>query len=146
MADINLTAGKVKRVPLHKRRFGRNFAIERADAFRPRMEIKEWGEMFSCTREQQFMLFCDLFVYDAGATYFSVDLARWPADWWQAVKERFAPTWFLNRWPVKWETKEVKHTFEVKAVLPRVVKEEEYYYLYEFDGQPVMPGDKDEAK
>lgn len=25
---------------------------------------------------------------------------RFPADWWQAVKERFAPAWFRDRWPV----------------------------------------------
>lgn len=25
----------------------------------------------------------------------------YPADWWQAVKQRFAPAWFLRRWPVK---------------------------------------------
>ena len=30
----------------------------------------------------------------------------YPADWWQAVKQRFAPAWFLARWPVElavWE-------------------------------------------
>lgn len=30
----------------------------------------------------------------------------YPADWWQAVKQRFAPAWFLARWPAKmtiWE-------------------------------------------
>ena len=26
--------------------------------------------------------------------------AIWPRDWWQAVKQRFAPAWFLRRWPV----------------------------------------------
>ena len=25
---------------------------------------------------------------------------KYPADWWQAVKERFAPAWALKRWPV----------------------------------------------
>lgn len=24
----------------------------------------------------------------------------YPQDWWQAVKNRFAPRWFLKRWPV----------------------------------------------
>ena len=24
----------------------------------------------------------------------------WPRDWWEAVKDRFAPRWFLARWPV----------------------------------------------
>jgi len=29
-------------------------------------------------------------------------IARWPLDWWQAVKERFAPKWYLAVWPVRW--------------------------------------------
>ena len=28
--------------------------------------------------------------------------ARWPADWWQAVRRRFAPGWCLRRWPVRY--------------------------------------------
>lgn len=28
-------------------------------------------------------------------------VVRYPADWWEAVKERFAPAWFLNRYPVR---------------------------------------------
>src|SRR5678809_654895 len=27
-------------------------------------------------------------------------VAEYPADWWQALKERFAPKWFLRRYPV----------------------------------------------
>lgn len=27
-------------------------------------------------------------------------VAEYPADWWQALKERFAPTWARRRWPV----------------------------------------------
>lgn len=30
-----------------------------------------------------------------------------PADWWQAVKERFATAWFLERWPVKYRTENI---------------------------------------
>ena len=26
-----------------------------------------------------------------------------PRDWWQAVKERFAPKWFAKRWPVQFD-------------------------------------------
>jgi hypothetical protein len=25
---------------------------------------------------------------------------KWPKDWWEALKERWAPGWFLKRWPV----------------------------------------------
>ncbi len=30
---------------------------------------------------------------------------KWPSDWVQAVKLRFAPEWFLNRYPVKYTEK-----------------------------------------
>jgi hypothetical protein len=39
---------------------------------------------------------------------------QYPADWWQAVKERFAPKFVLNRWPVKY----TKHRIDVKAAYP----------------------------
>jgi hypothetical protein len=29
-------------------------------------------------------------------------LKQYPADWWEAVKERFAPAWMKKRWPVKY--------------------------------------------
>ena len=28
---------------------------------------------------------------------------QWPADWWQATKERWFPAWWLRRWPVRYE-------------------------------------------
>lgn len=28
---------------------------------------------------------------------------RWPATWWDAVKERWYPTWAKRRWPVRYE-------------------------------------------
>lgn len=33
--------------------------------------------------------------------------AEWPATWWDAVKQRFAPRWFLRRWPARIETLDV---------------------------------------
>jgi hypothetical protein len=27
---------------------------------------------------------------------------KYPANWWEAVKERFAPAWALKRWPVRY--------------------------------------------
>ena len=29
---------------------------------------------------------------------------KWPADWWEALKLRFAPFWFTRRYPVRWNT------------------------------------------
>ena len=30
------------------------------------------------------------------------ELESWPADWWEAVKERWFPKWALRRWPVRY--------------------------------------------
>ncbi len=35
----------------------------------------------------------------------------YPRDWWEAVKQRFAPSWFLCRWPIRFRT----HRLEVKS-------------------------------
>ena len=35
-----------------------------------------------------------------------------PADWWQAVKERWFPAWALRRWPVKYQ----RWTLDVKVL------------------------------
>jgi len=42
----------------------------------------------------------------------------YPADWWQAVKERWFPKWAISRWPVRYTTK----TFEAKQYLPSCIK------------------------
>lgn len=31
---------------------------------------------------------------------------KWPRDWWEAVKERWAPAWFKERWPVQYNSVE----------------------------------------
>jgi hypothetical protein len=36
----------------------------------------------------------------------------WPADWWEAVKDRWAPTWFRQRYPVRY----TRFTVDVKAI------------------------------
>jgi hypothetical protein len=33
---------------------------------------------------------------------------QWPRDWWEAVKERFAPQWLLARWPVIYRKERVE--------------------------------------
>ncbi len=31
---------------------------------------------------------------------------RYPADWWQAFKDRWFPEWALKRWPIEWEVRQ----------------------------------------
>jgi hypothetical protein len=63
---------------------------------------------------------------------------QWPEDWWQAVKLRFAPRWFLKRWPVKFVV------FEARAFLPRLALPPRSVGLVtcalaQLDGKPVDP-------
>ncbi len=32
---------------------------------------------------------------------------KWPKDWWEAFKERWAPRWYLKRWPVLYHREQV---------------------------------------
>ena len=48
----------------------------------------------------------------------------YPADWWQAVKERFAPKWFLCRWPVEYN----KTVIDVRAVYPKMAIPNETHF------------------
>ena len=48
---------------------------------------------------------------------------EWPTNWLQAVKERFAPHWVLNRWPVLYDNIkvfEVFPTIKAKRLAPYV--------------------------
>ena len=52
---------------------------------------------------------------------------QYPADWWQAVKERFAPKFILNRWPVKY----IKHYIDVNVIYPNyrpALKDQEWRF------------------
>jgi hypothetical protein len=51
---------------------------------------------------------CDGLVLQLVAMYAADNLKKLtftrPFDWWEAVKERFAPQWFLTRYPVRYHT------------------------------------------
>ncbi len=51
-------------------------------------------------------------------------VVMYPADWWQAVKERFAPEWFLERWPVEYN----KTVVDVRAVYPKMALPDEAHF------------------
>ena len=41
-----------------------------------------------------------------------------PADWWQALRQRWLPTWWLRRWPVRTREIATQETREVWHVCP----------------------------
>lgn len=44
---------------------------------------------------------------------------QWPADWWQAFKERWLPAWAKRRWPVQYEQIDISER-RYKAVCPHI--------------------------
>jgi hypothetical protein len=46
-------------------------------------------------------------------------MARYPKDWWEAVKARFAPGWFLKRYPVQWSVIDMEVLYP-KVAIPRL--------------------------
>lgn len=60
---------------------------------------------------------------------------RYPKDWWQAVKERFAPKIFLQRYPVEY------NTIDAYALYPQLEIPPEHYspVVYFKEGIDVKP-------
>ncbi len=54
------------------------------------------------------------------AAFRGAEVIRVPLTWWDAVKERFAPDWFLARWPVDY--REIR----ADAMLPDVPLPQRY--------------------
>ena len=56
---------------------------------------------------------------------YSYPTAKYPQDWKEAIKLRFAPAWFLDRWPVKWETV----TFDARIVYPKIALPHDKHHI-----------------
>ncbi len=57
---------------------------------------------------------------------------RYPADWWQAVKARWLPTWAMRRWPVR----EIVTVLEAKAIYPKIGLPEQKHRLILCKSEP----------
>lgn len=87
----------------------------------------------------------DTIVYRLTGTIWAQELEtmfdRVPRDWWEALKERFAPGWFLRRYPVQYKGFKIN----VEALYPHLVyKTEPHVYkirvAYIKDPGPNFPG------
>ncbi len=96
----------ITQVQLEKVRFGVQRALSR--------ELFE--EMTVNVRLQES--FANAFVAEVQHFLWSEDAGqrevRYPADWWEALKDRWFPLSWKQRWPVRWQ---VEH-FYVKCVYP----------------------------
>lgn len=69
----------------------------------------------------------------------------YPADWFEAVKERFAPQWVLQRWPVRYKTHHVDaRELATKLKLPKQFGPVVYMTVSDSErlGRPINEGDK----
>jgi len=48
---------------------------------------------------------------------------KYPADWWQALKDRWFPAWAKERWPVCFKT------YDIAALYPLVSMPKERYFI-----------------
>ena len=71
---------------------------------------------------------------------YSYPTAKYPADWKEALKQRFAPAWFLDRWPVKWTAV----VFDARVVYPKIALPDKEHYvavnvrkLQDYEGQVI---------
>jgi hypothetical protein len=65
----------------------------------------------------------------------------YPRDWWEAVKSRFAPLWFIKRWPVKLEfVKEKRYGKVFLSVFPdRTTEYRGIHQRYQCFGNTLIP-------
>ena len=65
---------------------------------------------------------------------------KWPKTWWDAVKERFAPNWFLRRWPVDYHRIDVEQPI-YGPTCPHLVTAPQQRHLewIEYGDVPIRP-------
>lgn len=64
--------------------------------------------------KQEMLL--ELHTYIYGYNHQDEHIISYPENWWEAVKERFAPAWFRDRYPVRFST----HTATLEETFPNI--------------------------
>lgn len=87
----------IREVQLQRKDYAYRFAVkeEQLDWLRRHSEIRQWRDEM----EQQLVLTLHASIY--GKDYPHRHVIRYPENWWEAVKERFAPCWFRDMFPVR---------------------------------------------
>lgn len=58
---------------------------------------------------------------------------KWPVDWWEALKLRFAPFWFTRRWPVRWHTVVITRHDLYPGIVLQGIRPIPFFQLIEYD-------------
>jgi len=113
MGDVNtheVTLGRMKMVALQyvTAELAEHFAVE------PQVSVHhEFDEVV--------MRFVQM-VY--GRTLEQVEV-QYPADWWEAVKDRWLPEWAKARWPIRYQ----HHSLTAKELYPKISEPDQPHQL-----------------
>lgn len=90
--------------------------------YRTRQYLSDFELAYAEDPEMFYDYACKALVIELDARVAADDEREWkieyPATWWDALKWRFAPQWFLNRWPVTFTV----HEFSARIVYPELRK------------------------
>lgn len=100
---------KYSQVPLKKLPFTRQFTLTGTN-----VDVKEFArtELDVICNRQRYAL--ETFIWSREVQSIS---ATYVADWWQALKSRFAPAWFIARYPIQYQ----KITLKAIEVFPKML-------------------------
>jgi hypothetical protein len=110
----------------------RRFAAERVPVMAATDIAPSWHSDISFAVERDIArtrLLAQLQTYAVGMVSERIIIHKqWPADWWQAVRERWLPAWWLRRWPVRYEFLDINRPLYAR-VCPHVAIEHKNTHL-----------------
>ena len=98
------------------------------------LETLPVNRVVEVVRDLQRGLLVQLSAYMAGLLKERIVIhERWPADWWQAFRERWFPAWWLSRWPVQYRNLDIDER-QYLAICPHLHvdpphKHVEWFYM-----------------
>lgn len=102
-----------------------------------REAIRDMNVMYNTSVEKltarELVLKLDAYITGRVADRICIDV-EYPADWWEAFKDRWFPNFMLKRWPVKMTTIKVDETrFVMCPHLPSEPKINHYRWLQDYN-------------
>ena len=120
---LDHTTAVVNRVTLERHRFAVEQVVSKFDI--ERWDGHEWARAAHM----------DAYIRRASAGLVGkkrTESVSYPATWWDAVKQRFAPVWFLKRWPAKLTT----WTVDAWSLFPELEAPRAHYLELSFCDPP----------
>jgi hypothetical protein len=78
------------------------FCIRNYTEFKQVEYLKSIGEFKSFQDFDKNALVNEMRLFIYGKEHPEKNLVKYPSNWWESVKERFAPPWFLRKFPVEY--------------------------------------------